>query len=114
MANTEAVKKSTKCMKRHKNPDGTFKGGWDGCISAFKNCRKDVDDPEAMCAYIKNRKGAVTARVASQRIDLNYLLDKETEAAYRFAKIHGASDETADDFSEAVEAEIWQSLSEQG
>lgn len=53
----------TKCMEKFKDPDGTFKGpndgtAWDNCIKAFTECRPDVDDPEAMCGYIKSRKTA--------------------------------------------------------
>lgn len=43
---------------KYKNPDGTFKGGWEGCMAYFQN-EKGLSKESAtkMCGYIKARKG---------------------------------------------------------
>lgn len=60
---TEAPKGASACMAKYKDPDGTFKGGkgeaFDNCVKAFRECRPDVDDPEAMCAHIGRQAGKI-------------------------------------------------------
>ena len=60
----EAKKSSTAaCMSKHKDPNGTFKGGkgeaFKSCVAAFTECRKDVTDPEGMCASIGREAGKI-------------------------------------------------------
>lgn len=52
---TEAKKKSC----RHMNSDGTFKGGFDGCVSHMKSqCGGNKSDEAAhkICGYINRKK----------------------------------------------------------
>lgn len=39
------------------NPDGTFKGGWGGCVRHMKSGGKSQESAEKICGYIKARKG---------------------------------------------------------
>jgi len=57
--------KQGSCGDAYKNPDGTFKGGkgerFDNCVKYFKECRKDVESPEGMCASIGREHGKIKA-----------------------------------------------------
>lgn len=49
----------SECRKKYMNKDGTFKGGFDGCVEMFSKCCKGVKDPDALCAYIGKKAGKI-------------------------------------------------------
>lgn len=63
--------------KGYTDAEGEWKDpAWDNCVKTFDNCAKGVDDPEAMCGYIKSRKKARNSlvRVAHEHPETRPLL----------------------------------------
>lgn len=56
----EAMKCDSDCKRRFLNKDGTFKGGFDGCVKMFSNCCSGVKDPDRLCAYIGRKAGKIS------------------------------------------------------
>lgn len=55
------IGEASDCMAKYLDEKtGRFKGGkgerFDNCVQAMKDCRKDVDSPEALCASIARKK----------------------------------------------------------
>jgi len=57
------------CGDEYKNEDGTFKGkpgeAFDNCKKFMTECRDDVNDPEALCAWIGRKHGKIAAAPGS-------------------------------------------------
>jgi len=54
------IEKAKKKGSKYINPDGTFKGGFDGCVSHFteiKGLKKE--NAERLCAYIGRGAGKI-------------------------------------------------------
>lgn len=43
----------------HLNPDGTFKGGFEGCVSYQKGKGLSANSARKLCAYIGRRAGKI-------------------------------------------------------
>ena len=55
-------KTSKKKRCRHLNPDNTFKGGFDGCVAHFMECKGlKKENAERLCAYIGRRAGKIAS-----------------------------------------------------
>lgn len=53
-----ATKATMACQ--HVNPDGTFKGGFEGCVDHFMTCKGlPKENAEKMCAYIGRAAGKI-------------------------------------------------------
>jgi len=59
----EGIKCKPDCRAKFLNRDGTFKGGFEGCVNSFEQCCTGVKDARALCASIAKGK------VASARYD---------------------------------------------
>jgi hypothetical protein len=59
-------------MKRYQNPDGTFKGGFDGCVNAFTNCATVLTDASGLCAHIGMATGK--SKSSSTEASLQFLI----------------------------------------
>jgi hypothetical protein len=78
MALLPLIKEASSCGDKYKNDEGTFKGKpgekFDNCKKFMTDCRDDVDDPDALCAWIGREHGKIAAGTDPKRylqIDLN-------------------------------------------
>jgi len=61
---SDIEKESAKKKCRHMNPDNTFKGGFDGCVEHFRECKGlKKENAEKLCAYINRRKSATEEEI---------------------------------------------------
>jgi hypothetical protein len=93
--------KTTRCRKLHVNPDGTFKGGFKGCVKYVK-CIGGYKDPDAVCAKIGRAAGKISKEEEPEKLWEKITVEEVKKLAEEVEK----REKTPEELVEEQKAEI--------
>jgi hypothetical protein len=89
----------------HLNPDGTFKGGFDGCVAHFRTTKGlNEDHARALCAHIGRQAGKIMSAQELDALILQFTKKEETHMKKLLALLGLTETATEDDAIGAVNA----------
>jgi len=68
------------CMSDYTNSDGTFQGGFDGCVSAMEDCKGlPTENAKKLCAYIGRQAGKIAGDIDVKALEAEMMKEEDNQ-----------------------------------